>query len=340
MDTAEAPRASTTRIAVDLLGGDGAPACVADAVVEYLRTPESSGVRLVVVGPVDVARTLLLERGVDPAAVDYAAADAAADMAHDALPAIRRESGLTASVAAGLVASGEVDGWVSAGHSGAAVAASALTVGRLTGMQLPALAVVLPALHGPVVLADAGATSDVSAEHLLAFARAGAAYARCLGLTPRVGLLTIGSEDGKGDRLRKSAHELFATVLTDEAIAYAGPIEGHDVASGARANVVVTDGFTGNVVLKAIEGAVSWSAVRMGEAYGDPRPAGEVVRSVVTSDFAGGLVLGIDGIAVVGHGAGTAHEIAACIRLASRAATLGVVSAVARAVAAEAQVGA
>ena len=316
-------------VALDLLGGDGAPAVVADAVAHLLipdRQPSADVVPdlvpdLVVVGPPDLARELLLERGVAANAVEIAPAGRAVGMDDDPLSVIRAHDDVTVSVAARLVSGGRADAWVSVGHTGAAVAAAVLELGRLAGMSRPALAVVVPALAGPVVLLDVGAAPDATPDLLRQFAVAGCAYAQSLGIEdPGVGLLTIGGEAGKGDRLRRSAHELLGEVLVSRGVRYVGPVEGHDVALGRRAQVVVTDGFTGNVLLKGLEGAVQWSAARIGQAYPDPAPARRVVVQTATSDFAGGMLLGVDGVTVVGHGAGTAEEIAACVRLAARAA--------------------
>jgi glycerol-3-phosphate acyltransferase PlsX len=207
-------------------------------------------------------------------------------------------------------------------------------MGRLGGISRPALAVVVPSLAGPVVLVDAGAAPDATPDVLRQFALAGWAYSTSLGVEhPRVGLLTIGSEEGKGDRLRKSTHDLLQETLPRAGVTYVGPVEGHDIALGSRADVIVTDGFTGNVLLKGLEGAVQWMAHQMGRAYGDPEPARAVVRSTATGDFAGGMLLGVNGVTVVGHGAGTADEICACVRLADRAARLGLVTATQRALA-------
>ncbi len=223
-------------------------------------------------------------------------------------------------VAARLVADGHADAFVSAGHTGASVAAAALILRRVPGMTRPPLAVVLPALAGPVVLLDCGAVPDAGPVDLLRHARAGWAYARAWGMSnPSVGLLTIGEEAGKGDAVRRDAHTLLEADCARAGIPYVGGVEGHDVARGERAQVIVTDGFTGNVLLKGLEGAVLWSATRMAQAYGRPDEARAVVRQARTSDFAGGMILGVNGVAVVGHGAGSAEEIAACVRLADRA---------------------
>lgn len=318
-----------TTVAVDLLGGDGAPEVVADALA---RVAEHD-LDLIVVGPAERARDLLADRGLT--GIRVVDAGRAAPMAGNPLGILREHDDVTVTVAAGLVRAGLADAWVSAGHTGAAVAAAVLTLGRLSGMARPALAVVVPALAGPVVLLDAGASTEATPDVLRQFALAGWAYATSLGLIdPAVGLLTIGTESGKGDAVRRSADELLRGFLPAVGVRYAGPVEGHDLALGQAAQVVVTDGFTGNVLLKGIEGAALWAAHRMGAAYGDPAPAREVVRATASGDFAGGMLLGVQGVTVVGHGAATPDQVAACIRLAGRSARMGLVPATQRALAA------
>lgn len=313
-----------TTVALDLLGGDGAPAVVADAIARLVESDPD--LDLMVVGPAQVAVDLLTERGIDPGSVRIVDAARGASMSGNPLSVLRAHDDVTVSVAVGLVNGGLADAWVSVGHTGASVAAAVLGLGRLPGMSRPALAVVVPALAGPVVLVDAGAAPDATPDVLRQFALVGWAYARALGVDdPVVGLLSIGSEDGKGDQLRRSTHELLAETLPTADVRYAGLVEGHDLAIGDRAQVVVTDGFTGNVLLKGVEGAVRWAAQRIGHLYGDPEPARSVVRSTATSDFAGGMLLGVNGVTVIGHGAGSADEICACVRLAERAARTGLV---------------
>jgi glycerol-3-phosphate acyltransferase PlsX len=313
-------------VALDLLGGDGAPGVVADAIATLRET--SPSVELIVVGPAQTARDLLGDRGVDLTSVRIVDAGRGASMAGNPLSLLRTHDDVTVTVAVGLVNAGIADAWVSVGHTGAAVAAAVLGLGRLRGMSRPALAVVLPSLTGPVVLVDAGAAPDATPDVLRQFALAGWAYAKSLGVEdPAIGLISIGSEDGKGDRMRKSTHDLLSESLPALGLRYVGAVEGHDVALGTTAQVFVTDGFTGNVLLKGIEGAVLWSAHRMGEAYGDPEPARRVIRDTVTGDFAGGMLLGVNGVTVIGHGAGTADEVCACVRLADRAVRTGLVDA-------------
>jgi len=314
-----------TTVALDLLGGDGAPGVVADAVAQLVHEGD---VDLIVVGPADTARRLLNDRGVPPESVRIVDAGRGASMAGNPLSTLRDHDDVTVTVAVGLVRGALADAWVSVGHTGAAVAAAVLGLGRVPGMSRPALAVVVPALAGPVILVDAGAAPDATPDVLRQFALAGWAYGQALGIDdPVVGLLTIGSEDGKGDRLRKSAHDLLAESLPLAGVRYAGGVEGNDVALGQRAQVIVTDGFTGNVLLKGLEGATRWAAHHIGAAYGDDGPARAVIRETSTSEFAGGMLLGVDGVTVVGHGSGTAEEICACVRLAARAARTGLVSA-------------
>jgi len=310
-------------VAVDVLGGDAAPAAVIEA-MRLLDGPADPS--LLLVGPEDLVPALLAFRGLDPGAVEVLHAPAAVPMDGHPLDAVRQDAQaahprLSVTVAAQAVRDGRADAWVSAGHTGAAVAAAVLCAGRIPGIGRPALAVVLPALEHPVVLLDAGASPDASSQALAQFAVAGWCYARALGIEdPVVGLLTIGSEPGKGDDLRREAEQVLAERLQAQGIPFAGPVEGDDVVTGRRAQVVVTDGFTGNVLLKGLEGAVQWSAARMGEAYGNATPAWDVVLETATSDFAGGMLLGVDGVTVIGHGAGSAAEVCACVRLAARAA--------------------
>ncbi|MBI1351675.1 MAG: phosphate acyltransferase PlsX [Actinomycetales bacterium] len=323
-----------TRIAVDLLGGDGAPAVVADAVARLLGDPALGDLDLLLVGPESTARSLLRERDVPLDAVRLVPAGHGIAMGDSPLARLRDHDDVTVTVATSLVARAYADAWVSVGHTGAAVGAAVLGLGRVPGMSRPALAVLVPALAGPVVLLDAGAAPDATPDLLRQFAVAGVAYARTLGMVdPVVGLMSIGSEPGKGDRLRASADELLAETLPARGIRYAGPVEGHDLALGERAQVVVVDGFTGNVLLKGLEGTVRWAAHRMGAAYGDPGPALRVARESAAGDFAGGVLLGVNGVTVVGHGAGTPEQIGACVRLAARVAAMGLVPSVQEALA-------
>lgn len=314
-----------TTVALDLLGGDGAPGVVADAAAVLLADAANTGLRLVVVGPVEVARDQLTARGVDLDRITLLPAPAGISMEVHPLEAVRDDAvrdhpETTVVVAARAVRDGLADAWVSVGHTGASVAAAVLTLGRIPGMLRPALAVVVPGLAHPVILLDVGATTVGSVGSFEQFAIAGAALARAVGVgDPSIGLLSIGSEAGKGDELRIEADLHLRSALPARGLHYIGPVEGFDVTRGSRAQVVVTDGFTGNVVLKSIEGAAAWAAHQIGLAYGDAGPARGVVRQAAAGTFAGGLVLGVEGVTVVGHGAGTAAQVIGCVELAQRA---------------------
>jgi glycerol-3-phosphate acyltransferase PlsX len=291
-------------VALDLLGGDGAPAAV---VAGALRaTAADPAVRCVLVGPPEVAADQLATRGAS-GALDVVPAGSAVAVDEDPVRAVRARRDVTVRVAAGLVRAGQADATVSVGPTGAAVAAAQFTLGRLPGVTRPALAVVIPARHDPLVLLDVGAGIEATAGQLAQFALAGAAYARAhLGLTdPRIGLLSVATEPGKGDPLRREAQALFAELP----VRFVGNVEGHDVAVGGPADVVVTDGFTGNVLLKGLEGAF-----RLLVAAGARPP-----DALDPERLGGGVLLGVDGVSVVGHSRASAQAVSACVAVAATA---------------------
>jgi glycerol-3-phosphate acyltransferase PlsX len=183
------------------------------------------------------------------------------------------------------------------------VTAAVVTVGRMPGVRRPALTAILPGVHGPLVLLDVGAGLQVNPRDLVQHAGLGADYARLIaGLDhPRVGLLSVGAEPGKGDRLRRAADAALRVHPLPNAH-YVGPVEGHDVVTGARVDVVVTDGFTGNVLLKGIEAALVTAAASI--------PPTTVPRAAA--------LLGIAGAVVVCHGAAVGSDLASGIALATR----------------------
>ncbi len=233
-------------------------------------------------------------------------------------------SSLVASVRA--VAEGEVDAVVSAGNTGAMLAAGLLELRRLPGVMRPAIAVPLPTRRGPSVLLDAGANADARPEHLLQFATMGAVFAEeILGIAnPEVRLLSIGEEPEKGNQLTLEAYALLAASDLN----FAGNTEGRDLLAGA-ADVVVTDGFTGNVALKAIEGTIRTlleglreeiTATPRGKLGGVLiRPAARRLRHRLDPDtYGGAYLLGLRGLAVIAHGNSSRTAIANAIRLAGR----------------------
>jgi glycerol-3-phosphate acyltransferase PlsX len=244
--------------------------------------------------------------------------------------AVRSKEDASIVRAARAVAAGEADAFVSAGSTGAALAAAVLHVKRIRGVHRPAVAALLPVPGRAILLLDAGANSEVRPEHLVQFAYMGAAFMEAVqGVErPRVGLLSNGEEAGKGTADVIAAHERLAAA-DPAALNFAGNVEGGDL-TGGRLDVVVTDGFTGNVALKAIEGtsrtvvrairdAVRSSAV---SSVGGLLIRGRVgaLRDELDPNTVGGaILLGLRGVAVVGHGSSTPDGIANAVRLAQRA---------------------
>ncbi|MFI0791242.1 phosphate acyltransferase PlsX [Micromonospora rubida] len=289
----------TARIAVDLLGGDDAPAVVVDGALRAMRADPD--LHLLLVGPAEVADGLI--GALDPVQrirVTVRPVRAAVGMA-DHPVAARADSTVRAAVTA--VRDGIADAVVSAGATGATVTAAALGLGRWPHVRRPALVATLPAVAGPVVLLDVGGSLEPGPATLVRHAVLGTAYAAVAhGVAePRVGLLSVGTEAGKGDRLRRTADPLLAAVPLPHGARYVGLVEGYDIASGSRADVVVTDGFTGNVLLKAIEGAYAMA--------GGPPASGGVPRAAA--------LLGVAGTVVVCHGAARGDDVASGIALAA-----------------------
>lgn len=325
--SADADKARPERVALDLLGGDRAPDVVVEGAV--LAATERPDLRVVLVGPPDVAGRLLAAHDATDL-VDVVAASEAVAMGEDPVRAVRAKRDATVRVAARLVRDGLADATVSVGSTGAAVVAAVFTFGRLPGVTRPALAVTIPAEAGPVVLLDAGASTDCTADLLAQFALTGAAFARArLGIAdPRVGLLSIGTEPGKGDALRKEAFTLLAGLP----VQFVGNVESSAVTAGGVADVVVADGFTGNVLLKGIEGLWALTRSLVSGSLPDPAAALSALDPLAPERF-GGVLLGVDGVAVIGHGASGPRAVATCVTLAADVARDRLVPRVAQAVA-------
>ncbi|TDC36754.1 phosphate acyltransferase PlsX [Micromonospora sp. KC213] len=287
----------TARIAVDLLGGDDAPAVVVDGALRAVRADPD--LHLLLVGPTEVA--VAVTAALTPAQRARVAVRAARAVPGPAHHAPRADSTVRAAVAA--VRDGTADALVSAGSTGATVTAAALGLGRWQDVRQPALVATLPAVSGPVVLLDVGGSLEPRPATLVRHALLGAAYAAVAHAVaaPRVGLLSVGTEAGKGDRPRRAADPQLAAARLPCGARYVGLVEGYDVATGARADVVVTDGFTGNVLLKAIEGAYTMA--------GGPPVGGGTPRAAA--------LLGVAGTVVVCHGAAEADDVASGIALAA-----------------------
>ena len=325
------------RIALDLMGGDHAPASVVDGAL--LVAEESPDVSVVLVGPLDVAAALLAERG-QAGRLEVVEATQVVEMDEEPARAIRAKRDATVRVCARLVRDGQADAMVSVGSTGAALAAAVFTLGRLRGVSRPPLAAVVPAKAGPLVFLDAGANPEASADLLAQYALAGAAFARIrLGVDdPGVGLLTNGEEAGKGDAVRKDAYDLLGALP----IRFVGNVEGRDIPMGGAADVIVTDGFTGNVLVKGLEGAASMLTELLLEAMtSTPErkvaakellPAfGEATAHMSPDVLGGAVLLGVDGVCVIGHGGASPRAVASCIGVAVQAAREGLVPKIAAA---------
>ena len=309
------------RIAVDAMGGDHAPdAIVAGALMAARRL----NIGLLLVGAEDViARELARHTGAGAVDVEVAHAPDRIEMAEPAAAALRRKPGASIRIAAEAVRDGRAAALFSAGHTGAAVMAAHAAFGRLPGVDRPALATVIPTRRSPAVLLDSGATVECRPHHLVQFAVMGSAYARvALGCAvPRVGLLSVGEEESKGNELTREAHQL----LKSAPIAFVGNVEGRDVYSG-EADVIVCDGFTGNVTLKISEGLVETverllhdelsATVGTRVGYLLSRQAFLRFRKRVDySEYGGAPLIGLDGLCVIGHGRSSAKAVRSAIAM-------------------------
>lgn len=311
------------RIAVDALGGDHAPReVVTGAVRAAHRLP---GDRIILVGDEELVRPLAAGA---PENVSFKEARGAIGMSDDPASALRARPDSSVAVAAEAVRRGEADAFFSAGSTGASVAAALLGIGRLKGCRRPAIATMLP-FDEPALLLDAGATVSCRPQDLLNFAILGGVFAkRYLRLSgePRVGLVNVGEEPGKGDDLAKEAYALLAGA---EGVRFVGNVEGRDVGSGA-ADVLVTDGFTGNVVLKTAEGVAREILGMVRDAMTKNivnklaaaalRPSLLAVRDRVDPEnYGGSFLLGVRGPVVIGHGNSRARGVENAIVGISRA---------------------
>ncbi|HZS30626.1 MAG TPA: phosphate acyltransferase PlsX [Gaiellaceae bacterium] len=300
------------RVAVDAMGGDRGPEAVIDGALAA-RTEE---IVPVVYGAADLdTQGLELVPTTQVVGMDDKPADALRS---------KEDSSLVRAVKA--VADGEADAVVSPGNTGAMLAAGLVHIRRHTGVRRPAIAVPIPAKSGPCVLVDAGANADCRPEHLLQFATMGSVFAEeILGIPrPAVRLLSIGEEAEKGNQLTLEAHALLAASDLD----FRGNAEGRDILEGA-ADVLVTDGFTGNVALKTVEGTIrtvltglrdeieASTTTKLGGLL--IRPAARRLRSRLDPDtYGGAYLLGLRGLVVIAHGNSSATAIANAIRLAAR----------------------
>lgn len=318
------------KIAVDAMGGDHAPEVV---VRGALKAVEDFGIEVVLVGRRNEIEALCVKES--PRVEIF---DASEVIGMDEAPAVgvRKKKDSSIVRAVGLVKEGKCSAVVSAGSTGAAMAAGLLGLGRIKNIDRPAIASILPSGRGGTVLLDIGANVDCSAKNLLQFGHMGYLYAqRILGIeNPRVGLLSVGEEDSKGNSLTLEAFPLLKAA----GINFVGNVEGRDIFNGA-ADVVVCDGFVGNVVLKAGEGLAmallkmmkeeltrNWLS-KMGTALTLPGLK-ELRRRLDYAEYGGAPLLGVNGVVIICHGSSSALAVRNAVRVAAEAASTGLVPAI------------
>jgi glycerol-3-phosphate acyltransferase PlsX len=316
------------------MGGDRAPSVVVEAALEMAGASE-----IVLVGPrAAMMQSMPAGRQAPTRLTLYDAPDAV-PMGEQPAVSLRHRPHSSIAVGMGLLREGKAEAFVSAGNTGAVVAFALTRLGRLPGVHRPALATPFPTKDGACLLLDVGATADARPAYLLQYAQMGAAYAQhVLGVThPRVGLLNIGSEPGKGSQLAREAYPL----LEKSALDFVGNVEGNELPRGS-ADVVVTDGFTGNMALKIAEGAAETLVTELRAlllskfhyklAAAVLRPAfRSLARRLDYAEYGGAALLGVRGIVIIAHGRSNPRAIQNAVAVAERAAGSGLLERIAHA---------
>ncbi|MGQ9598280.1 MAG: phosphate acyltransferase PlsX [Anaerolineae bacterium] len=323
------------RIVVDAMGGDRAPAVVVDGVVQAARDLD---LEIVLVGQRDAVQAELDRHDVAGLSVTIVHASEVIEMHEHPAAAVKAKKDSSMVVGMDLIKQHEADAFFTAGNSGGALAAALFRLGRIRGIQRPALSTIFPSQtsHGYCFLLDIGANTDCKPEYLLQFALMGSVYTeRVLGIpNPRVAILSNGEEEGKGNQLVQDT----VPLLKASTLNFVGNAEGKDIPWGL-ADVIVTDGFTGNVVIKLAEGVskflvdvlrqeiTSRTLSKIGALLA--RPAfDEIKRRLDYREYGGAPLLGVDGVVIVGHGRSDALAIRNGIRVAARTAENKVLEAI------------
>ncbi len=317
-------------LTLDAEGGDNAPG----EIVAGALLAASSELHVLLVGRPEIVEPLLGSS--DHPYIELVPSASVITFHDEPAGAVKSMPDSSIVVGARTVADGRSQGFISAGNTGAMLAAALLVVKRMSGVRRPAIVTTLPGLEGPVVLLDSGANADCRPEHLLEFGLLGSAYARTvLGIPePRVGLLNIGEEESKGNELARAAHAL----LQDSGLNFVGNVEGRDLLRNL-AEVVVTDGFTGNVALKVLEGCAFSFFTRIKSAAHSGtraklgglllRPALQGLRAALDPEEVGGAcLLGVRGLVVICHGNSSRRAIANALLFGAEALRKGVLPAV------------
>jgi glycerol-3-phosphate acyltransferase PlsX len=312
------------KIVLDAMGGDYAPPVAVEGGVWAAR---EYGVEVILVGREEDVRRELAKHDTSDLSLPVVHASQVIEMEEHPATAVKAKKDSSMVVGMDLVKRGEAEAFVTMGNSGGALAAALFGLGRIRGIKRPALSTVYPTTPGLCFLLDVGANTDCKPEYLLQFAHMGVAYAeRVLGIAnPRVGIVSNGEEEGKGSILVQEAYQL----LKKSGLNFIGNVEGKDIPAG-MADVVVTDGFTGNVIAKLSEGlAASLLSVIKEEIKKNPlatvgallsKPAfNKVGKRLDYAEFGGAPLLGVDGVVIVGHGRSNAKAVKNAVRVAKRA---------------------
>jgi len=315
------------------MGGDHAPEVVVEGGVMAAR---EYGIEVVLVGPQEVVEAELAKHDTAGLSLPVVYASQVIEMTDEPSMAAKMKKDSSMVVGMNLVKNGEADAFTTAGNSGGALAAALFHLGRIKGIKRPALSTIFPTRKGFCFISDIGANTDCKPVYLLQFGIMGSVYAeRVLGISkPRVGIVSTGEEEGKGSILVKEAFEL----LKKSHLHFIGNVEGKDIPAGL-ADVVVTDGFSGNVVIKLSEGVASMLMGVMEEEI-KKRPVSvfgallaksalrEVKSRLDYSEYGGAPLLGVDGVVIVGHGRSNAKAIKNMVRVGKEAVEKGMLAAI------------
>lgn len=321
-------------IALDALGGDHAPG---EIIAGALLARQDFGIEVALVGHKDIVEAELLRQGANPGDFQIVHASEAIGMDEAPAQAVRGKRDASINVAMGLVKSGVAGGFVSAGNTGAVMASALMTLGRIHGIERPALGTIAPFTDTGILVLDVGANADVKPNYMVQFAQMGSVYAeRVMGIkNPRVALLNIGSEEGKGNELTQDVYDRLRAL---PGLNFIGNIEGGEVHKG-HADVVVTDGFTGNVAIKVTEGVADFifrelrasltSRLQYKLAALVLRPALLKMRDKMDPGTYGGVpLLGVNGFVFIGHGNSNARSVRNALRTAHEGAQSGMVDSI------------
>ncbi len=318
------------KIAVDAMGGDYAPVEIVKGVIKAIH--EYKGIEIILIGKQPLLH-VLAGKQIKKLGISVVHAEQNIEFHEHPMEALRNKPDASIPVGIGLIKQGKADAFISAGSTGAVFAAALTMLGKVEGVSRPAIASIINLSHTrlPALLLDAGANADCRPQHMVQFAQLGNLYAsRIFGLaSPRIGLLSNGTEDTKGNRLTVETHQ----ILRKSGLNFIGNIEGNDLVNDV-ADIIVTDGFTGNILLKALEGLgesiVRIRGVEKAHTTGNPRLTGKslsaavglssFIRNMDYSEFGGACLLGVRGNVIISHGRSKAKAIKNAIGIANRTA--------------------